>query len=101
VVIFFYTHAYPSFYKKSRERKGQEALDESKQQELTCNMDNSERDAIKQEVMEGLTARQKRLPCKYFYDAHGSYLFEQICRQPEYYQTRTELRYLSKPRLPS
>lgn len=39
----------------------------------------------------GLTALQKRIPCKYFYDAHGSELFEEICRLPEYYPTRTEL----------
>ena len=54
-------------------------------------MTDSERHIMKEEVREGLLAPQKRLPCKYFYDAHGSYLFEQICLQPEYYQTRTEL----------
>lgn len=43
------------------------------------------------EVRRGLTAPQKTLPCKYFYDAYGSELFEQITELPEYYQTRTEL----------
>ncbi|MBM2812105.1 MAG: L-histidine N(alpha)-methyltransferase [Chloroflexi bacterium] len=43
------------------------------------------------EVRRGLTARQKTLPPKYFYDARGSELFEQITKLPEYYQTRTEL----------
>lgn len=33
---------------------------------------------------------------KYFYDAAGSRLFEQICRLPEYYLTRTELAILSR-----
>ena len=33
----------------------------------------------------------KTLPCKYFYDAEGSKLFDQICALPEYYPTRTEL----------
>jgi len=38
----------------------------------------------------GLTASPRTLPPKYFYDARGSALFEQITRLPEYYQTRTE-----------
>lgn len=41
-------------------------------------------------VEEGLSAPQKRLPCRYFYDTAGSHLFERICRLPEYYPTRTE-----------
>ncbi|HKS72684.1 MAG TPA: L-histidine N(alpha)-methyltransferase [Terriglobales bacterium] len=43
------------------------------------------------EVEEGLSAFQKTLPCKLFYDAYGSELFEEITRLPEYYLTRTEL----------
>ncbi|KQP51893.1 dimethylhistidine N-methyltransferase [Methylobacterium sp. Leaf108] len=43
------------------------------------------------DVVEGLSARQKYLSAKYFYDAAGSDLFEAITRQPEYYPTRTEL----------
>jgi L-histidine N-alpha-methyltransferase len=42
------------------------------------------------EVAEGLSAPQKELPPKYFYDHRGSELFEEITRLPEYYQTRTE-----------
>ena len=38
----------------------------------------------------GLTATPKTLPAKYFYDARGSELFEQITGLPEYYPTRTE-----------
>ena len=46
---------------------------------------------IARDVREGLTASQKYIPCKYFYDARGSKLFEDICRLPEYYPTRTEI----------
>lgn len=41
-------------------------------------------------ICAGLSARPKSLPCRYFYDAEGSRLFEEICRQPEYYLTRAE-----------
>jgi dimethylhistidine N-methyltransferase len=42
-------------------------------------------------VLEGLAQPQKRLPCKFFYDAEGSRLFDEICQLAEYYPTRTEL----------
>ena len=42
------------------------------------------------DVISGLSARHKRLAPKYFYDATGSHLFEQICRTDEYYVTRSE-----------
>ncbi|GGM07394.1 histidine N-alpha-methyltransferase [Micromonospora yangpuensis] len=38
----------------------------------------------------GLTASPKWLPPKWFYDARGSELFEEITRLPEYYPTRAE-----------
>ena len=41
-------------------------------------------------VLEGLAKRDKSLPCRFFYDARGSELFEEITRLPEYYPTRTE-----------
>jgi L-histidine Nalpha-methyltransferase len=44
-----------------------------------------------EEVLTGLALPQKALPSKYFYDARGCRLFEQICELPEYYPTRTEL----------
>jgi dimethylhistidine N-methyltransferase len=44
-----------------------------------------------EDVVAGLSARHKTIPPKYFYDAHGSELFEAICELPEYYLTRTEL----------
>jgi L-histidine Nalpha-methyltransferase len=43
------------------------------------------------DAIAGLTAEPKTLPAKYFYDDHGSALFEQITALPEYYPTRTEL----------
>jgi L-histidine N-alpha-methyltransferase len=42
------------------------------------------------DVRTGLTSTPKTLPPKYFYDAHGSDLFDQITRLPEYYPTRAE-----------
>jgi len=49
---------------------------------------------FREDVAIGLRCSQKTIPPKYFYDAHGSLLFEQICQQPEYYLTRTEARIL-------
>src|ERR1700716_2046628 len=43
------------------------------------------------DVIGNLSAHPKRLSPKYFYDAAGSELFEQITVLPEYYPTRTEL----------
>jgi L-histidine N-alpha-methyltransferase len=51
---------------------------------------------IAMDVALGLTAAQKCLPSKYFYDARGSKLFERICRLPEYYLTRKEMSLLEK-----
>jgi L-histidine Nalpha-methyltransferase len=57
-------------------------------QSVTCTTTNGE---FLADVIAGLRLPQKRLPCKYFYDERGSELFEEICRLPEYYPTRTEL----------
>ena len=43
------------------------------------------------DVIDNLSQHPKRLSPKYFYDATGSELFEQITLLPEYYPTRTEL----------
>jgi dimethylhistidine N-methyltransferase len=43
------------------------------------------------DILKGLTARQKRISPKYFYDERGSKLFDRICELEEYYITRTEL----------
>src|SRR5439155_8445511 len=43
------------------------------------------------ELIAGLQQRPKSVSPKFFYDATGSALFEQICELPEYYPTRTEI----------
>jgi L-histidine N-alpha-methyltransferase len=46
--------------------------------------------ALRADVRAGLTGTPKTLPPKWFYDAHGSELFERITALPEYYPTRAE-----------
>ncbi|WP_251095935.1 L-histidine N(alpha)-methyltransferase [Streptomyces sp. Caat 7-52] len=46
--------------------------------------------ALRADVLNGLTVTPKWLPPKWFYDARGSELFEQITELPEYYPTRAE-----------
>ncbi|MER7486838.1 L-histidine N(alpha)-methyltransferase [Streptomyces sp. NPDC126497] len=46
--------------------------------------------ALRADVREGLTGSPKTLPPKWFYDARGSELFEEITALPEYYPTRAE-----------
>ena len=50
--------------------------------------------AFAADVTQALSAHPKKLSPKYFYDAAGSELFEQITKLPEYYPTRTELEIL-------
>jgi L-histidine N-alpha-methyltransferase len=50
--------------------------------------------ALRADVRAGLTGSPKSLPPKYFYDARGSELFDEITRLPEYYPTRAETRIL-------
>jgi L-histidine N-alpha-methyltransferase len=52
--------------------------------------------ALRADVRAGLTATPKTLPPKYFYDARGSDLFEEITRLPEYYLTRAETSILQR-----
>src|SRR5882724_11358497 len=47
-------------------------------------------DSFADHVIAGLSDDPKWLSAKYFYDARGSELFEEIARLPEYYPTRTE-----------
>ncbi|MFD8212566.1 L-histidine N(alpha)-methyltransferase [Streptomyces sp. NPDC059697] len=46
--------------------------------------------ALRADVLHGLTHTPKTLPPKWFYDAHGSELFDRITELPEYYPTRAE-----------
>ncbi len=48
------------------------------------------------DVVAGLSRFPRSLPCKYFYDAAGSALFEKICALPEYYLTRAELEIMDR-----
>lgn len=49
-----------------------------------------EAESFRDAVLEGLSRRQKSIPCRFLYDARGSMLFEAICETAEYYPTRTE-----------
>ena len=50
----------------------------------------AEEDDFAAAVLDGLSRPHKTLPCRFFYDARGSELFEEITQLPEYYPTRTE-----------
>lgn len=52
--------------------------------------DDSETARFRAEMLEGLSRPQKSISPKWFYDAEGSRLFEEITRVPEYYPTRQE-----------
>ena len=54
------------------------------------------RESFRDAVIAGLSRDPKTLPCKFFYDARGSALFEKICELPEYYLTRTEIAILDR-----
>ncbi|MBT9581884.1 L-histidine N(alpha)-methyltransferase [bacterium] len=56
----------------------------------------SVRESFAQDVALGLSQHPRRLPCRYFYDAQGSQLFEEICSLPEYYLTRAEHQILER-----
>lgn len=47
------------------------------------------------DVVEGLTAQNKHLSSKYFYDANGSRIFQEIMNMPDYYLTDSEFEILS------
>jgi dimethylhistidine N-methyltransferase len=54
------------------------------------------RDPFLEDVWSGLSRTPKQIPSKYFYDAEGAQLYERICKTPEYYPTRTEIRLLKQ-----
>ncbi|WP_432843874.1 L-histidine N(alpha)-methyltransferase [Dactylosporangium sp. CA-092794] len=65
--------------------------------ELEVHLTDAERaEALRRDARRGLTATPKWLPPKYFYDARGSELFEEITRLPEYYPTRAEREILAE-----
>ena len=52
----------------------------------------------RQEIVDGLSQKPKRISSKYFYDEVGSKLFEDITGLPEYYPTRMEIQLLENYR---
>ena len=48
------------------------------------------------DIRQGMTAVQKSIPPRYFYDNLGSSLFDAICNLPEYYVTRAETELLRR-----
>ena len=54
-------------------------------------MMDASRSEFEQDLLAALSQTNKHISPKYFYDAKGSALFDQICDLPEYYPTRTEL----------
>ena len=51
--------------------------------------------SLKDAVASGFRNSPKSIPALFFYDTAGSQLFEQICKLPEYYPTRTEHKILT------
>lgn len=63
----------------------------------TAVSDEAQRRTMAAEVAALLSKPQKQLASKWFYDAQGAALFDEITRQPEYYLTRTECALLQGP----
>ena len=57
---------------------------------------NTKHEEVISEIIDGLSAQQKYIPSKFFYDENGSKLFEDITCLPEYYPTCTEKALLKK-----
>jgi dimethylhistidine N-methyltransferase len=60
------------------------------------NAKNSDFGTFAQDISLGLNSTPKTLSSKYFYDAKGDKLFQQIMALPEYYLTRKEFEILEK-----
>jgi len=67
--------------------------------ELSRKQDGSnDTETFARDVAEGLSQYPKTLPSRYFYDAAGSRLFQDIMALPEYYLTRCEFKVLTENR---
>ena len=64
--------------------------------QMINHLDGQYQDMIAHDIAEGLQLKQRKIPSKYFYDAQGSKLFEDICNLPEYCPTRTEMHILKQ-----
>lgn len=76
---------------RSSKRVARRAVQEIAPRVLPGVLPASERRTFGQDVVRGLSSAPKQLPCKYFYDARGSQLFDRITELDEYYPTRTEI----------
>ena len=61
-----------------------------------CQLNKSKTDQFYKDVIEGLQAVPKKLNSKYFYDAIGDKLFEDLMNCKEYYPTNCEMEIFSK-----
>jgi dimethylhistidine N-methyltransferase len=61
---------------------------------IKASKDNPQQ-SLKDAIAEGFKRTPKSIPALFFYDTAGSQLFEQICKLPEYYPTRTEHKILT------
>jgi L-histidine Nalpha-methyltransferase len=66
------------------------------QQTKIINGSAVELNSFAKDIVEGLSAEQKFLPSKYFYDKRGDTLFQEIMNLEEYYLTRAELQILEQ-----
>jgi L-histidine N-alpha-methyltransferase len=65
--------------------------------ELEIYLDDADQaEQLRADARAGLTAPEKWLPPKWFYDSRGSELFEELTRLPEYYPTRAEREILAR-----
>lgn len=64
---------------------------DSDQTIVTVAQQGPEAAALRSEIIATLTAPAPSIPAKLHYDERGSELFEEICEQPEYYLTRSEI----------
>ncbi len=57
---------------------------------------HNEKEEFKRDIQIGLSKKNKQIPSRYFYDEHGSELFNKITRHSSYYLTRCELEILAE-----
>ena len=63
---------------------------------IESHLEDGALDTLAADVRHGMGLPLKEIPPKYFYDARGSELFEQITTLPEYYPTRCERALLNR-----
>jgi L-histidine N-alpha-methyltransferase len=63
---------------------------------IESHLEDGALDTLAADVRHGMELPLKEIPPKYFYDARGSELFEQITTLPEYYPTRCERALLNR-----